>query len=262
MLDEIVKKAPIFLLLAARCGATIFTLPLFSMKSTPRAAKIALAGYISFFLLGRVDYSSYGAAILGEGAFSIYYLFLVLGEGMIGIIIGLYVSIIFGAFSTAGQFFAFQMGFSAASAYDNLSQVENPLMGQFLNLLAMLIFIQNSWFQTLIMKGLVASIDHFNIFSIIARKSDFVLFLLKGLSDLFLDALIIAIPITGTLIIITVSTGLLSKAAPQMNLLSEGFPIMILLSFGILAVSMPDLFTFFFKSFYTGIAALNTIFGG
>ena len=51
-----------------------------------------------------------------------------------------FVSMIFAAFSTAGQFFAFQMGFSAASAFDSLSQVENPLMGQYFNFIGILVF--------------------------------------------------------------------------------------------------------------------------
>ena len=46
MLDEIVSKAPLFLLVSARCAALLFTLPLFSMRTVPKAAKIALAGYM------------------------------------------------------------------------------------------------------------------------------------------------------------------------------------------------------------------------
>lgn len=260
MLEEIIAKAPIFLLVAARCAALFFTLPLFSMRTTPRAAKVALAGYLAFFLMGQGDFSSYNIAsvtISGDAAFSINYLLLILGEAMIGIIIGLFVSMIFAAFSTAGQFFAFQMGFSAASAYDNLSQVENPLMGQFFNMLAMLFFIENKWFQILIIKGIVDSVKHLNVFSIIANQQGTLNFLLGGLSTLFYDALIISIPIMGTLLFISVCTGLLSKAAPQMNLLSEGFPIMILVSFGIMAVVAGDLFQFFEKSFNAGIATLS-----
>ena len=55
MLDEIVSKAPLFLLVSARCAALLFTLPLFSMRTVPKAAKIALAGYMAFFLMGSAD---------------------------------------------------------------------------------------------------------------------------------------------------------------------------------------------------------------
>ena len=123
MVDSILNFAPVFLLVAGRCFGLIFTLPLFSMRTVSNVAKIALGGYMAYFLMGYANYSSYGSVIYGDGVFSLYYIFLLIGEILIGIILGFFVSIIFAAFSTAGQFFAFQMGFSAAGSYDSLSQV-------------------------------------------------------------------------------------------------------------------------------------------
>jgi flagellar biosynthetic protein FliR len=183
-------------------------------------------------------------------------MFLLIGEVLIGIILGFFVSMIFAAFSTAGQFFAFQMGFSAAGAYDALSQVENPLMGQFFNLVAMLIFMQNHWFQKLFFKGLGGSLESLNVFDFILGQEKIVKFLISGLTNLFADALLIALPIMGTLVLITVCTGLLSKAAPQMNLLSEGFPVMILLTFMLLVALFPSMCDFFIRSFNTGLTEL------
>ena len=148
------------------------------------------------------------------------------------------------------------MGFSASEVYDALSQVENPLMGQFFNLIAMLIFMQNHWFQKLFLRGLASSLSSLNVFELIAAREKIVTFLLSGLSNLFADALVISLPIMGTLLLITVSTGLLSKAAPQMNLLSEGFPIMIMLAFGIIFAVFPSLVEFFIRSFNTGLNSI------
>ena len=259
MIDGILLRAPIFILTASRTLGLIFTLPLFSMRTVPRAAKIALAGYMAYILMGIADYSAYGSVIAADGALSLYFAFLVLGEALIGVLIGFCVSLIFSAFSTAGQFFAFQMGFSASEVYDALSQVENPLMGQFFNLIAMLIFMQNHWFQKLFLRGLASSLSSLNVFELIAAREKIVTFLLSGLSNLFADALVISLPIMGTLLLITVSTGLLSKAAPQMNLLSEGFPIMILLSFGIIFAVFPSLVDFFIRSFNTGLNSIISI---
>lgn len=256
MINEVVESAPIFLLVAARSAGLVFTLPLFSMRTVSRTAKIAFIGYISYLLMGFADFSAYSSYIGDDGAFSLMYLLLVLGEGLIGVIIGFYVSIIFAAFSTAAQFFAFQMGFSAASTYDQLSQVENPLLGQFFNFASVLIFLQIKWFQKIFLQGLTYTVQNLTVFGMIEHKEKLVSFLLSGLSKLFADAFVIALPIMGTLVLITVCTGLLSKAAPQMNLLSEGFPIMILLSFGILVAIFPHLLDFFSRSFSTGISEL------
>ena len=255
-------NAPVYLLIFARCFTLLSTLPLFSTRAVSRVAKIAFAGYMAFFMLGAADLSAYKAYLGTDGAFSLYFLFLVLGEAGIGIIMGFYITIIFAAFSTAGQFTAFQMGFSAASTYDAMAQVENPLMGQFFNFIAMLVFMQNQWFQRLFMGGLSASFKSLTALSIAGCQETLVTFMLKGLSKLFADALIIALPVMGTLLLITICTGLLSKAAPQMNLLSEGFPIMILTAFLLIMLLLPSMTDFFVRSFAGGFKALEDLFAG
>ncbi|MCR4631384.1 MAG: flagellar biosynthetic protein FliR [Treponema sp.] len=259
-MNLILSQAPLFLLIFMRCAAMLFTLPLFSTRAASRIAKVALAGYMAFFILGSTDLSFYGPYLVEDGVASLQFFLIAVGEVLIGIIIGFYVSVIFSAFSTAGQFIAFQMGLSAASSYDALSQVENPLMGQFFNLVAMLVFMQTHWFQILFFKGLTSSFASLNAINIATAGNHIVTFLLKSLTDLFADALVISLPVMGTLSLITITTGLLGKAAPQMNLLSEGFPIMILVAFTIIAFVMPDIIDFFVRSFNKGFADLGEFF--
>lgn len=260
MLDSILLKAPVYLLVFVRCFTLIMTLPMFSMRSASRVAKVAIAGYMAFFIFGSLDTSVYAPYIGEEGSSSMIYFLLLVGEALIGIIMGFFISIIFAAFSAAGQFLAFQMGLSAASSYDALSQVENPLMGQFFNLVAMLVFMQTHWFQKLFLGGLVTSFSSINALSIATSNEKIARFMMSGLTSLFADALVIALPVMGTLFLITVCTGLLTKAAPQMNLLSEGFPIMILVAFTIIAVSMPSIIDFFVRSFSKGFSDLENLF--
>ena len=260
MLDSILLKAPVYLLVFVRCFTLIMTLPMFSMRSASRVAKVAIAGYMAFFIFGNLDTSVYAPYIGEEGSSSMIYFLLLVGEALIGIIMGFFISIIFEAFSAAGQFLAFQMGLSAASSYDALSQVENPLMGQFFNLVAMLVFMQTHWFQKLFLGGLVTSFSSINALSIATSNEKIARFMMSGLTSLFADALVIALPVMGTLFLITVCTGLLTKAAPQMNLLSEGFPIMILVAFTIIAVAMPSIIDFFVRSFSKGFSDLENLF--
>ena len=241
MLNSIVIQAPVYLLVFVRCFALIMTLPMFSMRAASRVAKIAIAGYMAFFIFGSIDASVYAPYIGDEGSSSMLYVLLLVGEALIGIIMGFFISIIFAAFSAAGQFLAF-------------------LMGQFFNLVAMLIFMQTHWFQKLFLGGLVTSFSSLNALSIATANEKLARFMISGLSSLFSDALIIALPVMGTLFLITVCTGLLTKAAPQMNLLSEGFPIMILVAFTIIAFAMPSIIDFFVRSFNNGFSDLEKLF--
>lgn len=266
MLNTIVQKAPLFLLVAVRCFAMLMTLPLFSMRAVPRVAKIALAGYMAFMIMPTAygtpeQLNAYHIANgIFSGAFSLDYIMLLIGEALIGVITGFYISVIFAAFSSAGQFFSYQMGFSASEVYDSLSQVENPLMGQYLNLIAMLMFLEINGFQELFLSGLLKSFDSLNAFSLVTYRENFVNFFLSGLTDLFFDAFMIALPLVGTLFLISVTMGILSKAAPQMNLLSEGMPITIIVSFVLLALLMPVMCNFFTRSIDIAFVKLNGLF--
>ena len=264
MIEQIVSRAPVYLLVAVRCFAFIMALPFFSSKTFPRIVKVALAGYMAYLIFPHVDFSAYSPYIRildsGEADFSLEYIFLLMGEGLIGLIVGFFVSLIFAAFSSAGQFFSFQMGFSASEVYDAMNQVENPLMGQYFNLVAMLIFLQNRWAQQIFTKVVSSSFDALNALSLIAERERMVRFMLGGLSQLFTDAFIISLPIMGTLLLISVTMGILSKAAPQMNLLSEGFPVMILTSFFIILSLLPQLCEFFMHSFESGFEAVGKLF--
>lgn len=260
MPERILTQAPLFLLAAVRCFAMLMTLPLISMQNVPRVAKVALAGYMAFLVLPSAYSAGWEQFSFATGSFSLQYVLFLIGEAFIGIITGFYISIIFSAFSSAGQFFTFQMGFGASEVYDALAQVSNPLMGQYLNLIAMLIFLQTKGFQRLFLGGVLRSFESLNSVILVSQREHFLKFLLSGLSDLFFDAMLIALPIVGTLFLISITMGILSKAAPQMNLLSEGLPITILVAFFLLTALLPVMCDFFSHSFDIAFSKLEYLF--
>jgi flagellar biosynthetic protein FliR len=84
-------------------------------------------------------------------------------------------------------------------------------------------------------------------------------FLLSGLTGLFFDAFMIALPVAGVLFLVSVSMGLLTKAAPQMNLLAEGLPLTILVSFFVLMFILPSMCDFFATAFTRGFANIERL---
>jgi flagellar biosynthetic protein FliR len=84
--------------------------------------------------------------------------------------------------------------------------------------------------------------------------------LLAGLSRLFLDAMIISMPILGTLFLSSLATGLISKAAPQINILSEGFPISITVAFILIFATLPFMTNAFNRIIDAGFSSLETLF--
>ncbi|MDR2194294.1 MAG: flagellar biosynthetic protein FliR [Treponema sp.] len=255
MLDELLRTAPVFFLLAVRALAMIETAPLLSSDLVPQVAKIALAGFTA--------YSAFPAALPSDvevSTFGLNFLMLVIGEGLIGIITGFFINLIFMAFTTAGQFFSLQMGFAASETFDPLAQEENPLIGQYLNLVAMLVFLSINGFLELFLGGFWRSVQSISIASMVQGREHVVAMLLAGLSRLFMDAMIIAIPILGTLFLTSLATGLMSKAAPQINILSEGFPISILVAFALIFITLPFMTETFSRIIDSGFTMLERLF--
>jgi flagellar biosynthetic protein FliR len=260
MLNETLRAWPTFLLVAVRALAMIETAPLMSSDSIPQVAKLALSGFAAYSAFPTAMASGWNVS-----AYTLNFVYLIIGEGLIGIIIGFYLTLIFSAFSTAGQFFSLQMGFGASETFDPLAQAENPLLGQYLNIVAMLVFVSVDGFQELFLGGFWRSIQTINIVDLAAGREYLISMLLTGLSGLFLDAMIISMPILGTLFLTSLTTGLISKAAPQVNILSEGFPISITVAFVLIYTSMPfmvEAFSRIINASFRNIESLYAYLGG
>lgn len=63
--------------------------------------------------------------------------------------------------------------------------------------------------------------------------------MIHSFSGMFIIALKMALPVVGTIFLITVSMGVLAKVAPQMNIMMLGFPFKIMVAFVILLISTP-----------------------
>ena len=272
VLQNILSFGPVFLLIAVRAFAMIQTAPLLSSEAVPQTAKIALAGLTAFAVIPTAEIfmavnSPNGIVTLPGGTlsdlryetFSLRFLLLLIGEGIIGIIMGFYLTVIFAAFATAGQFFSLQMGFGASETFDPVAQVENPLMGQYFNLVSMLIFVMIGGFH-LLFNGFWRSVQSINVMSLIDGKEHVVKMFSFGLSRLFLDAIVISLPILGTLFLTSLTTGLISKAAPQVNILSEGFPISITAAFLLIFASLPFMIEAFNRVIDSGFQNIETLY--
>ncbi|MCL2759012.1 MAG: flagellar biosynthetic protein FliR [Treponema sp.] len=272
VLQNILMFGPVFLLIAARAFAMIQVAPLLSSEAVPQVVKISLAGLVAFAVIPTAEIymaanSPNGIVTLPGGTmsdlrnevFSLRFLLLIVGEGIIGIIIGFYMTVIFAAFSTAGQFFSLQMGFGASETFDPVAQVENPLMGQYFNLVSMLIFVVIGGFFTLF-RGFWRSVQSINILALIDGREPVVGMVVSGLSSLFMDAFVISLPILGTLFLTSLTTGLISKASPQINILSEGFPISIMTAFLLILATLPFMVEAFTRVIESGFRNIETLY--
>ncbi|MCD6397389.1 MAG: flagellar biosynthetic protein FliR [Spirochaetaceae bacterium] len=247
--DFLIQNIQLFTLIFVRIFALISIAPLLSSVGIPSIAKVGLAMFTGIVIFPWVAEQGY---LIPESGLA--YGMLLIGEILIGLILGFMLTVIYSAFLLSGQLYSMQMGFVASQVYDPLAQIQIPLMGQFINLMAMFIFVLVGGFQKIFLMGVLRSFETVKAVDLINAREPILKLVLRSMSILFEQALIIAFPILGVLLLISVSMGLLAKAAPQMNLLMLGFPIKISIAFLMLFLAMPFLLEAFTRvidsSFY------------
>ncbi len=258
--ELITANVQIFLIVFVRILALLQTAPLMSSSSLPGMIRVGLALITSFSVAPWVIQSGYP---LPDNGLS--FVLILAGEAVIGISIGLILTVMFSVFTVSGQFYTVQMGFGASQVFDPLAQIQIPLMGQFLNLIAMFVFLLDSGLQKIFLTGILRSFQSIRAVDFMLLKEPLFKIFLQSLSVLFKQALVIAFPILGVLLLVSVSMGLLAKAAPQMNLLMLGFPIKISVAFLMLFITIPLLMEVFARivdsSFYGVMQFLDSMRG-
>jgi flagellar biosynthetic protein FliR len=254
-LDAIFHNANLFFLILVRVFSMIAVAPLFSAESVPDIVRVGLAFFVSIVIFPWVQTAGYPIPENG-----LAYVGLLVGEALIGLLQGFFLTMVYSAFQMAGQYIAQQMGFNASEVYDPLAQVEQPVLGQFVNLSAMLVFLTAGGFQQIFLTNVWASFHALRAADFFGHP-DFISGQLVGsLAELFQRSFLLSLPVFGVLLLTTVSLGLVGKAAPQMNLMMMGFPINIGLGFFLMIAAMPFLIQAFSAVVDNGFDTLRDLF--
>lgn len=235
-LENFVTNVNLFFLILVRIFAMLAVSPLFSSEAIPDVARAGLAFFTAVVIFPWVQAAGYPIPENG-----LAYLGLLVGEVLLGLLQGFFLVLIFSVFQMAGQFFAQQMGFSASEVYDPLAQVELPVLGQFLNLIAMMVFISIGGLHQIFLVNVWESFKALKAVDFIGHQGFVNQELIGALAMMFQKSFLLSLPVFGVLLLVSVTLGLIGKAAPQMNLMMMGFPISIGLGFTLMILGMPFL---------------------
>lgn len=164
-------------------------------------------------------------------------------ELAIGLLLGFVLFLVFAAIQLAGQLIDLRMGFRIANVFDPISGASSPVVGQFKNILATLVFLSINGHH-LILKSIYKS---FAIISLGGANFNNSLwqFVFRRSADMFLIAFKIALPVVGTIFVVDVILGFLARAVPQMNIFIVGLPVKIIVGFIVLFVTVEMVIYFY-----------------
>ena len=212
------------LLTLMRISIVLFLMPIFNTNALPLQVKAAVSLVLTLALWPHV-------ALAGTDMppHPLSMALMLLGELILGLIMGLAVQFLFVAIQSGGELLGFQMGFTMVNVADPLSGMQNGAAAYFLWMVSILTFLSLDGHLYMI-KALADS------FSLVPAGGlllgDVLIRQVFDLSaQLFVLALKVAAPVMVALFLTEIALGLMNRAAPQMQVMLIGFPLKIAAGF-------------------------------
>ncbi len=235
----------LFFFVFIRVGAILMSIPVFDSKSIPLFFKVALAfatSIVLFPMLG-IDPVPMATSVIALGVG-------VAGEILLGLAIGFSVKLIFAGVQLAGQLAGYQMGLALANVMDPSSSQQVPLLAQFNNLFALLIFLSinaHFWF----IRALAQSYQMVPPLS--AQFGGSLMEQLVRMSgNMFVIGIQVGAPVIAALLITTVAFGLIARTVPQMNVFIVAMPLKIGVGLLFLGFGLPY-FSVFLENIFSDL---------
>ncbi len=172
-----------------------------------------------------------------------------LGEALVGILIGLAVQFVFEAAQFAGQALGTQVGFGLVNIIDPTTQVDTPVLAVFSQTITMLIFLELGLHRWLL-RALASSFGYLPIGAAWAT-GEMTRQLLHAAGAIWLAGVQIAAPALIATLLADFVLGFLGKASPQLPVLFLGLSVKSMVGLFILALSLrywPAIFERYFNS--------------
>jgi flagellar biosynthetic protein FliR len=183
-------------------------------------------------------------------------------EMLIGLVIGLAVRLLFGAFEVAGDLLGTQIGFGAVQLLDPMTSQQSSLISEYFRIIASLVFLSLNA-HMVVVAAIVSSYDAIPPFG--ARLSPALGEEVLQLSQhMFLVALKLAAPVLVAMILINVLLAMLGRAVAQINVFILSFPLTIVGGLLVLGLALPytvSLFEGEFMGLHDTIVRLLRILG-
>jgi len=180
-----------------------------------------------------------------------------IGEIAIGVIIGLAVQMIFTAVQMAGQLVGFQMSFAIANVVDPAGGNQVPLLSQFTNVLAMLLFLATNAHH-LLLRTLTESFHLIPPLGFHYRQA-MVEQIMVLAGNMFVVAIKLGAPIIIVLLLTSVAMGLMARTVPQMHVFIVAMPLKIAVGFIFLGLAMPYMSSFLGQLFHANGAEIMSL---
>ncbi len=218
-----------FFLCSVRLSAFFISSPFLGSRVIPLNIKIVFSLIISFFYFGYLSNFQISEQILDN------LLTVVIVEALIGLSLGLTLTIWFAAASLAGEKIASTTGLGFSQMVDPDTGGQTPVMSLILDLFLITIFLSLNG-HLIAIEFLFKSFEIFNINDGLP-SIELVGIGIEAAGAMFYTGGLIMLPVVAALLMTNIAVGVITRAAPQLNMFSFAFPVTMILAFFIMYIS-------------------------
>ncbi|MBD1227278.1 flagellar biosynthetic protein FliR [Xenorhabdus griffiniae] len=218
-----------------RLLALFSTAPIFSEKQIPIKVKMGLALAITALLVPTLPSSQIPI-------FSVAGIWVLIQQVLIGMALGLTMQIAFAVVRHAGEVLGLQMGLSFAIFFDPTGGPNMPILARILNMMMMLLFLAfdgHLWLLSI----LADTFYSIPVQSTQLNPKGFLL-LSQSASLIFINGMMLAMPMITLLLVLNFSLGMLNRMTPQLSVFVVGFPLTLTVGIFTLSLLFPTLVPF------------------
>lgn len=251
------ETALIFLLVFVRFTGLIVSAPILGSANFPAIGKIGMAGMSALLLAPSV-------AMLNTGIPTepLPFAIVAAGELIIGLFMGLIMTMMFAAIQIGGQIMDMQSGFGLMNVFNPALETQFPIFGFFFFILAVLYLLAVDGHYMMIY-ALAQSFERVPLGGLNPAE-DLLWHVTQWGTMMFYDAFLIAAPVSGAMMLAYVTMGLMGRVVPQIHLFVVGFPITIATALLVVAFStslylqfLDGMFKEMFQSLDTAVEGLS-----
>lgn len=222
-----------FMFVMTRIAAAMFAAPLFGTGTVPYQIRVVASGAIALLVCAWTPVAAPPALLSLAG------LLATANEVLIGLALGFALQLSFAAPTLAAEVIGGGMGMSIATTADPVSGAHSPAMGQYFAVVLTVIFLGTgahlNWIALLV--------ESFRTFPpgtpwLEPGRMDLIA---QFAGQMFVTAILIALPVTLILLLVQVTTGIISRSAPSLNLFSLGLPAGVLAGLAAMIAAAPML---------------------
>lgn len=221
-----------FMLPFIRIGAMFSIAPIFGSQTILMRSRLMLALAMTAILVPILPPAPYVDPLTVTGAL------LMAQQMVIGLAMGFVLQMVLSAVTLAGQTIAMSMGLGFASMVDPQNGVQTPVLGQYFLIMTTLLFLALNG-HLVIIEVLASSFQSLPLDGGgLAREG--IWGLVGWAGEMFAGAVLIALPVTISLMTVNVGFGVMMRAAPQLNIFAVGFPVTMLVGFIFIIITLPS----------------------